>query len=41
MKGWPCHRLDLDTAAIRRLTRLQAWTLKPAWPGGPKEFSEA
>jgi len=39
-KGWPCHRPDLDPSAICRLTLLQSWTLKPAWPGGVPTFAE-
>jgi hypothetical protein len=35
---WPCHRPDLDPSAICRLTLLQSWTLKPAWPGGVPTF---
>ena len=31
-KGWPVHREDLDMSGIIELTRLQLWTLKPAWP---------
>lgn len=38
-KGWPCHRPDLDLSAICRLTLLQSWTLKPAWPGGVPAFA--
>ncbi len=39
-KRWPCHRPDLDPSAIYRLTLLQSWTLKPAWPGGVPRFEE-
>jgi hypothetical protein len=31
-KSWPVHREDLDMARIIEMTRLQLWTLKPAWP---------
>ncbi len=31
-KSWPVHRKDLDMARIIEMTRLQLWTLKPAWP---------
>jgi hypothetical protein len=30
-KSWPVHRPDLDMARIVELTRLQLWTLKPAF----------
>ena len=36
---WSPHRLDLDMSNICLLAALQAWTLKPAWPGEPPEFS--
>ena len=39
IKEWPCHRPDLDPSAICRLTRLQSWTLKPAWPGTVPAFA--
>jgi hypothetical protein len=29
-RGWVIHRRDLDATALLELTRLQAWTLKPA-----------
>ena len=38
ISGWPCHRPDLDPSTICRLTLLQSWTLKPAWPGGVPTF---
>lgn len=31
-KGWCIHRQDLDVSSIARLSALQSWTLKPAWP---------
>jgi hypothetical protein len=31
-KSWPVHRRDLDLSRIVELTRLQLWTLKPAFP---------
>ena len=34
-RNWNPHRRDLDMADILRLTALQSWTLKPAWPGEP------
>jgi hypothetical protein len=34
-KKWNPHRLDLDMAEIVRLTALQTWSVKPAWPGEP------
>jgi hypothetical protein len=34
-KTWPVHREDLDMALIIEATRLQMWTLKPAWPITP------
>jgi hypothetical protein len=37
-RGWPCHRPDLDPSVICRLTLLQSWTLKPAWPGDVPAF---
>jgi len=37
-KRWGPHRADLDMADICRLTELQSWTLKPAWPEGPPDF---
>lgn len=33
-KTWPVHREDLDMTQIIELTRLQLWTLKPAWETG-------
>jgi hypothetical protein len=33
-KSWPVHREDLNMAHLIELTRLQLWTLKPAWPAG-------
>ncbi len=30
-KDWPVHRTDLDMSRIVELTRLQLWTLKPAF----------
>jgi hypothetical protein len=30
-KDWPVHKRDLDMTNIIRYTRLQLWTLKPAW----------
>ncbi len=38
-RSWPIHRLDLDMATLCRLTALQCWTLKPAWPGKVPDFS--
>ena len=38
-KSWACHRQDLDMAEISRGAALLTWTLKPAWPGAPPEFS--
>lgn len=35
---WKPHRQDLDWADIKRLTALQSWTLKPAWPDAPPDF---
>jgi hypothetical protein len=35
---WACHRPDLDPTTICRLTLLQSWTLKPAWPGHVPPF---
>lgn len=32
-KSWPVHREDLDMDHLVEMTRLQLWTLKPAWPG--------
>ena len=40
IKSWPIHRPDLDCSAIARLTRLQSWTLKPAWPGNVPRFED-
>ncbi|MCK5804220.1 MAG: hypothetical protein KAI66_15390 [Lentisphaeria bacterium] len=37
-RKWSCHRPDLDMDTICRLSALQCWTLKPAWPGRPPEF---
>ena len=37
-RTWNPHRRDLDMADITRLTALQSWTLKPAWPGEPPAF---
>ena len=37
-RQWGPHKRDLDMADICRLAALQAWTLKPAWPGGVPEF---
>ena len=37
-RNWNPHRRDLDMADIVRLTALQSWTLKPAWPGEPPAF---
>ena len=37
-RSWSCHRQDLDMGTLCRLTALQGWTLKPAWPGNPPEF---
>lgn len=31
-KDWPVHKTDLDMTNLVKLTRLQLWTLKPAWP---------
>jgi hypothetical protein len=31
-KSWPVHREDLDMEHLVELTKLQLWTLKPAWP---------
>jgi hypothetical protein len=31
-KNWPVHREDLDMSQLIDMTRLQLWTLKPAWP---------
>jgi hypothetical protein len=31
-KSWPVHREDLDMEYLAEMTRLQLWTLKPAWP---------
>jgi hypothetical protein len=33
-QSWPVHRENLDMARLIELTRLQLWTLKPAWPAG-------
>ena len=30
-KTWPVHRLDLDMAHLVELTKMQLWTLKPAF----------
>jgi len=30
-KDWPVHRRDLDMRRIVEFTRLQLWTLKPAF----------
>ena len=30
-KEWPVHREDLDMGHLIELTKLQMWTLKPAW----------
>jgi len=38
-RSWRPHRPDLDMSQLCLLSALQAWTLKPAWPGGPPEFS--
>ena len=38
-KRWTCHREDLDMSQVCLLAALQSWTLKPAWSGGPPEFS--
>lgn len=37
-KGWPVHREDLDMSHLVEMTKLQLWTLKPAFatPGGPQ-----
>ena len=36
-KGWPVHREDLDMGHLVEMTKMQLWTLKPAFatPGGP------
>lgn len=39
LAGWPTHRPDLDSSSICRLTMLQTWTLKPAWPGTVPAFA--
>ncbi len=31
-KTWPVHREDLEMDHLAEMTRLQLWTLKPAWP---------
>ena len=38
-RRWNPHRRDLDMANLLRHTRLQTWTLKPAWPGQPPAFA--
>lgn len=40
LASWPVHRPDLDTSSICRLTMLQTWTLKPAWPGAVPLYCE-
>lgn len=30
-KGWPVHKEELDMSNLVEMTRLQLWTLKPAW----------
>ncbi len=30
-KDWPVHREDLDMSHLIEMTKLQLWTLKPAW----------
>lgn len=39
MRKWNPHRQDLDMADIMRHTRLQCWSLKPAWPDAPPAFN--
>jgi len=31
-KNWPVHRPDLNMSNLVEMTRLQLWTIKPAWP---------
>jgi len=30
-KGWPVHREDLDMSHLVEMTKMQLWTLKPAF----------
>lgn len=38
-RSWNPHRRDLDMADLLRHSRLQSWTLKPAWPDAPPRFA--